>query len=186
MRKKIIGILVCTLLIATALSAAGAVNVNKNQLAKDEKNDGLGNDPVDICGTASVVLLGNDDGKIGAKVRFYQMIGPIVLIFRFVDIPVVLVDENYPNEEVRNRYFGEYACTMQGCGRYMAKALCPNDYCGNYTQNFELQNNNNIIVTIEIGNESCPRSRALSLQQPILQLFPRLLERLIDRFPNLF
>ena len=186
MKKKRIGIIICMLLIATAIPVMGTTNAIRNKIISDEKNLIEETTPVDICGSATVILLGNETGKIGAKVRFYDMIGPFVRLFRYVDIPVVLVDENYPNELIRDIYFGEYACTFEGdCGRYMAKAICPNGYCGNYTQTFEFPCSF-IVFPIEIDNESCPDSvtRSVGLNH-VMQSFSNLIERLMNHFPKL-
>lgn len=169
MKKKIMGIFVCTLLILTALPAFGAMNVNVKQENMQE----------DICGTAIVVLKGgNETAKQGATVRFYTM-----LLCNLIRLPGVYSDVKvFQVDDPEDPLFGEYIAIFEGCGCYQIEALRNKGWCGKYVVNHIVENF--LTKTIEIPWVVC-KIRDRIPQQHSYQLLLRSLTKLFDHFPIL-
>jgi len=137
MKKKIICFLVCMLFLATSIPAIDAIKLNYKRAT--EKNNNLENELSTECGYVTIILTPldspeHDQGKIGACIRFYSIIyrvGDHVVIDSddYDQDCAILVDENYPIPEIRDRYQGEYAITKACCGEKRAFLMC-SEYSG--------------------------------------------------------
>jgi hypothetical protein len=123
MRKKIIGILICTLLIATALPAMG-MELGKVRQATENMNKGDRQE----CGTVWIILSGNTTAIIGAKIFLRYSIG--LCIGQFVLTPFtwggISGDIELINDSA-NPFNGCYGHRFDVCGFYRVSYTAPPD-----------------------------------------------------------
>jgi len=122
MKKKIIGIVVCMLLMTTSVLAMGVIDTNKTEVVKENirnfKDDNK-QQAAEECGSVTIVLTGNESCMIGAKIRLYTsfglMIGPrgiTIQLGQYVQEDVELI------QDPDNPFNGSYGAKFDICGFY--------------------------------------------------------------------
>lgn len=129
MKKKIIGIVVCMLLMTTSVLAMGVIDTSKTEVVKENIRNFKDDNKQQVageCGTAWIILMGNESCMIGAKIRLYNafglMIGPggiTIQTPRFVSEDVELI------QDPDNPFNGSYGAKFDICGFYRVMYVPP-------------------------------------------------------------
>jgi len=129
MKKKIIGIVVCMLLMTTSVLAMGVIDTNKTEVVKENiRNfqDGDKPEPTQACGTVWIILTGNESCMIGAiiklKAAFALMLGGFG-----ITIPLTTsVQANVEQINIPEHPFnGSYGCHFDVCGFFRVVYIPP-------------------------------------------------------------
>jgi len=129
MKKKIIGILVCMLLMTTSVLAMGVIDTSKTEVVKENirnfKDDNKQQTNGD-CGSVTIILTGNESCMIGAKIRLYTSFGLMIgargitiQLGTFVSKDVELI------QDPDNPFNGSYGAKFDICGFYRVVYIPP-------------------------------------------------------------
>jgi len=163
MKKKIIGILVCSMLIIMALPAVANLNAYKKLSVEKENAFSTFEELPDECGVCNTHVFGNDTALDGATVRYYN--GPFFWPWDFTQYDLEYVSE------------GEYYHLFRGCGIYKAVAMPVLQGYGSTSQIFVLAGNNEIDIYL-----TAYKGRVRSHQFQFSPLLSQILEKFFAIF----
>ena len=129
MRKKIIGILFCTLLIAIAIPASG-IELGKTIPAKQiiiPQQNYKGNRAE--CGTEWIILMGNESAMIGSKIQLQPGLGICFgkIVFTPFTFGIVISYDVELIQDPENPFNGSYGIQADVCGFYRVFYVAPPD-----------------------------------------------------------
>ena len=145
MKKKLIGILICMLLISTTIPAMGSILSNY----KEGEKSG--------CGTCGIILRGPEEAMIGAKINFYWRFLWFAIPWRIIEEDVNLIDFSTGTwPAIFEPYDGLYGCYTFSCDPEKAIYEPPEgtNYYGRQRVDFLLRDGLEIIVFIDVEGSS--------------------------------